>query len=63
MCNFGDLIKKGFKVRAQSRSKQKKGGSEMGYCLNNFSLFFCQLRDFYHSKGENVMDVKVLNLR
>lgn len=60
---FGDLIKNSFELRAQSRRKQKKGRSEMGYCLIYFSLFLCQLRDFYHSKGENVKDVKVLNLR
>ena len=35
----------------------------MGYCLIHISLLFCQLREFYYTKGENVTGVQVLNLR
>ena len=64
MSNFGCRIKTCFEVRAHSRRKQKKKPCLKIYLTKilYFSLF-CQLREFYHSKGESVIDVKVLNLR
>ena len=42
---------------------KKKPGLKIYLTKILFSSLFCQLREFYHSKGENVIDVKVLNLR
>ena len=63
MSNFGCRIKTCFEVRPIVAGSKKKPGLKIYLTKILYFSLFCQLREFYHSKGENVMDVEVLNLR